>query len=174
MLDKKLREGCFDDRFSRSLSIVHIGGKSVGHRLGQLNVERLHDGKISIDASILDRFIIFDPPPFPRSPERFQSKLQHSRNKSRSPGLRLGELMPSFTQSRHNLHQERHLKVLLPRSLRGKGCLPTTVSHGLVRCPHEWRVSSFHRWVEQGMYAIDWGCGLENGESLGIEAIGGK
>jgi putative transposase len=106
------------------------------------------------------------------------------------------------------------MKVLLTRSLRGKGCLPTTVSqsrqkhresdvwqrrfwehvirdeadfrkhldylhynpvkHGLVRCPHEWQVSSFHRWVERGMYAIDWGCGLENGESLGIEAIGGE
>jgi putative transposase len=49
------------------------------------------------------------------------------------------------------------------------------VKHGLVRCPHEWQVSSFHRWVEQGMYAIDWGCGLENGEmSFGIGAIGGE
>jgi hypothetical protein len=65
MLDKKLREGCFDDRFSRSLLIVHIGGKSVGHRLGQLNVERLHDGEISIDASILDQFIISALPPSP-------------------------------------------------------------------------------------------------------------
>lgn len=32
------------------------------------------------------------------------------------------------------------------------------VKHGLVSCPHLWDYSSFHRWVEQGKYATDWGC----------------
>lgn len=26
------------------------------------------------------------------------------------------------------------------------------VKHGYVRCPHEWPHSSFHRWVEEGVY----------------------
>ena len=33
------------------------------------------------------------------------------------------------------------------------------VKHGLVRCPREWEYSSFHRFVKQGMYISDWGCG---------------
>jgi len=32
------------------------------------------------------------------------------------------------------------------------------VKHGLVSCPHLWAWSSFHKWVEQGKYAKDWGC----------------
>jgi len=32
------------------------------------------------------------------------------------------------------------------------------VKHGLVTCPHQWQYSSFHRYVEQGMYGRDWGC----------------
>ena len=35
----------------------------------------------------------------------------------------------------------------------------TPVKHGLAKCPKEWSASSFHRWVEQGVYAKDWGCG---------------
>ncbi|MEM9118698.1 MAG: transposase [Cyanobacteria bacterium P01_F01_bin.56] len=31
------------------------------------------------------------------------------------------------------------------------------VSHGLVRAPIEWPYSSFHRFVEQGFYSLDWG-----------------
>ncbi len=33
------------------------------------------------------------------------------------------------------------------------------VKHGLVRCPKDWPHSSFHRWVGQGVYDRDWGCG---------------
>lgn len=33
------------------------------------------------------------------------------------------------------------------------------VKHGHVRCPHEWRFSSFHRWVRQGVYPRNWACG---------------
>ncbi|MEN6424466.1 MAG: transposase [Phycisphaerales bacterium] len=32
------------------------------------------------------------------------------------------------------------------------------VKHGLVRCPHAWPHSSFHRWVERGYYKPDWLC----------------
>jgi putative transposase len=35
------------------------------------------------------------------------------------------------------------------------------VKHGLVPCPHLWEFSSFHRWVEQGKYAKNWGCVCE-------------
>ncbi len=32
------------------------------------------------------------------------------------------------------------------------------VKHDLVRCPHAWAHSSFHRWVEEGYHARDWLC----------------
>lgn len=33
------------------------------------------------------------------------------------------------------------------------------VKHELVKCPHQWSFSSFHRWVEEGYYSADWLCG---------------
>jgi putative transposase len=33
------------------------------------------------------------------------------------------------------------------------------VNHGLVNCPHEWEISSFHHWVSWGVYEETWGCG---------------
>jgi putative transposase len=32
------------------------------------------------------------------------------------------------------------------------------VRHGHVACPHLWKVSSFHRWVERGVYDLHWAC----------------
>lgn len=32
------------------------------------------------------------------------------------------------------------------------------IKHRLVECPRDWPFSSFHRWVAQGAYTIDWGC----------------
>lgn len=32
------------------------------------------------------------------------------------------------------------------------------VKHGHVRCPSQWPESSFHRWVNQGVYDPHWGC----------------
>ncbi|MBR9801141.1 transposase [bacterium] len=32
------------------------------------------------------------------------------------------------------------------------------VKHQYVQCPHEWSASSFHRWVNAGVYSRDWGC----------------
>jgi putative transposase len=32
------------------------------------------------------------------------------------------------------------------------------VKHNLVRCPHEWPHSTFHRYVERGVYDRSWGC----------------
>jgi len=36
------------------------------------------------------------------------------------------------------------------------------VKHGLCRCPHEWKWSSFHRWVAEGVYEADWCCYCRN------------
>ena len=33
------------------------------------------------------------------------------------------------------------------------------VKHGLVKCPHQWEASTFHRWVKLGVYSADWACG---------------
>jgi putative transposase len=32
------------------------------------------------------------------------------------------------------------------------------VKHRHVSCPHLWEASSFHRWVEKGVYDLHWGC----------------
>ena len=32
------------------------------------------------------------------------------------------------------------------------------VKHGYVKCPHQWEQSSFHRWVNEGIYKSDWLC----------------
>jgi putative transposase len=32
------------------------------------------------------------------------------------------------------------------------------VKHGHVRCPADWKDSSFHRWVSKRVYEPDWGC----------------
>jgi putative transposase len=32
------------------------------------------------------------------------------------------------------------------------------VKHGHCRCPHDWKISSFARWVERGVYKPDWLC----------------
>lgn len=33
------------------------------------------------------------------------------------------------------------------------------VKHGYVKCPRDWELSSFHRWVRKGVYDVDWACG---------------
>jgi putative transposase len=35
------------------------------------------------------------------------------------------------------------------------------VKHGYVRCSHEWPHSSFHRYVDRGVYSQSWGCFTE-------------
>ena len=35
------------------------------------------------------------------------------------------------------------------------------VKHGLVRCPHAWPWSSFHRWVGRHVYPPDWACATD-------------
>jgi putative transposase len=32
------------------------------------------------------------------------------------------------------------------------------VKHSLVTCPHQWKCSSFHKWVKEGIYGTDWCC----------------
>lgn len=32
------------------------------------------------------------------------------------------------------------------------------VRHGYASCPHLWPTSSFHRWVDRGVYDVGWGC----------------
>jgi putative transposase len=36
------------------------------------------------------------------------------------------------------------------------------VKHGHVRCPREWPWSSFHRWVDAGVYDRHWACGSDH------------
>jgi putative transposase len=45
------------------------------------------------------------------------------------------------------------------------------VKHGLVRCPHEWPWSSFHRWVEAGVYSKHWACWQEGRGGLDFSNI---
>lgn len=45
------------------------------------------------------------------------------------------------------------------------------VKHGLVRCPHEWPDSSFHRWVTVGVYPRDWACVEHPGPELEFHEI---
>jgi putative transposase len=33
------------------------------------------------------------------------------------------------------------------------------VKHGYCECPKDWPTSSFHRWVERGVYEQNWACG---------------
>jgi len=33
------------------------------------------------------------------------------------------------------------------------------VKHGLVKYPRDWQWSSFHRWVQAGVYDVNWACG---------------
>lgn len=33
------------------------------------------------------------------------------------------------------------------------------VKHSLVSCPHLWEYSSFHKWVQKGIYTDNWCCG---------------
>ena len=35
------------------------------------------------------------------------------------------------------------------------------VKHGLTKTPGDWDFSSFHRYVEKGMYDIKWGAGVK-------------
>jgi putative transposase len=47
------------------------------------------------------------------------------------------------------------------------------VKHGLVNCPHEWEISSFHRWVQLGVHNADWGCrGIDDREMLAMSLAG--
>jgi putative transposase len=51
------------------------------------------------------------------------------------------------------------------------------VKHGLVKCPHEWEISSLHRWVERGMYELNWGCCCGENKpvmDLGMMSLGGE
>jgi putative transposase len=43
------------------------------------------------------------------------------------------------------------------------------VKHGLARAPVEWKYSSFHTFVKQGLYSPDWGSGEMIKFDLGIE-----
>jgi putative transposase len=35
------------------------------------------------------------------------------------------------------------------------------VKHGMVHCPHQWEHSSFHRWVKDEYYKLNWLCDCE-------------
>ncbi|MBI4962943.1 MAG: transposase [Desulfomonile tiedjei] len=43
------------------------------------------------------------------------------------------------------------------------------VKHGYVRCPNEWQWTSFHSYVEKGVYLADWGSCVEIPLDIGNE-----
>jgi putative transposase len=45
------------------------------------------------------------------------------------------------------------------------------VKHGLAASPKDWLNSSFHRYVNEGIYDLEWGAGtaIEFDESVGYE-----
>jgi putative transposase len=43
------------------------------------------------------------------------------------------------------------------------------VKHGLVSSPLEWPYSSFQRFIDAGIYAADWGCGIMEFDGVGSE-----
>lgn len=49
------------------------------------------------------------------------------------------------------------------------------VKHGWVDCPRDWPYSTFQRWVEQGAYDGQWGCGVrESCDFAGLEETTGE
>ena len=48
------------------------------------------------------------------------------------------------------------------------------VKHGYVRCPRQWPHSSFHRWVEKGVYPLNWGCGSRPASIAKIDDLVGE
>jgi putative transposase len=45
------------------------------------------------------------------------------------------------------------------------------VKHGYVASPRDWPYSSFHRYVERGVYEIDWGRGAMTFDDLDETAM---
>ena len=43
------------------------------------------------------------------------------------------------------------------------------VKHGVVGCVRDWPYSTFHRWVERGVYSLDWGGGDSMAELSFVE-----
>ena len=43
------------------------------------------------------------------------------------------------------------------------------VKHGYVSSPRDWKWSSFHRYVNDGLYEVDWGSQIEIPDSIGSE-----
>ena len=92
--------------------------------------------------------------------------LKQSRSASRIPHRRRGVWQRRFWE--HALRDEqdfaRHLHYLHYNPVR----------HGLVACLRDWPHSSFHKWVERGVYELDWGCGLSASPEFGapIDTVG--
>lgn len=45
------------------------------------------------------------------------------------------------------------------------------VKHGLVSNVNEWPYSTFHRYVREGIYGIEWGCGGDSGKGMLGECV---
>ena len=45
------------------------------------------------------------------------------------------------------------------------------VKHGLVKCPHEWEHSSFHRWVKAGVLPRHWACWQDREKAMTFDDI---
>ncbi|MDR9405129.1 MAG: transposase [Halothece sp. Uz-M2-17] len=77
------------------------------------------------------------------------------------------EVMESISKSRQkhresNVWQRRFWEHTVRDEQDFEECLNyihfNPIKHGLVSCPHFWSYSSFHSWVKQGSYPLDWCC----------------
>jgi putative transposase len=76
--------------------------------------------------------------------------VEHAQTTGRHRDGRRGVWQPKFWE--HTIRDEcdlrRHIEYIHYNP----------VKHGVTRCPHAWRWSSFDRWVRAGVYPVDWAC----------------
>jgi len=83
------------------------------------------------------------------------------RSSGRAHDGRRGVWQPKFWE--HAIRDERDLE----RHVEYIHYNP--VKHGAARCPHEWRWSSFARWVRAGIHAADWACSCDPMAQVKVE-----
>jgi putative transposase len=75
-----------------------------------------------------------------------EAPLTASRRKRKERGVWQRRYWEHLIENEHDF--ERHFDYIHYNS----------VKHGETKCPKDWPYSSFHRWVETGVYDAIWGC----------------
>ena len=75
-----------------------------------------------------------------------EAPLSASRGKRKERGVWQRRFWEHLIEDEHDF--ERHFDYIHYNAVR----------HGEVDCPKHWPCSSFHRWVQRGVYEPDWGC----------------